>query len=263
LEDGLPHIAVSADLIGQTISIPDAALDLPHLRGVAKIAGPGRRSDGSIGMSISRPRSGGTLISLHEDLRQKETLSIDGGGTLSVGPFSRKMIHETKMPIASTGKNLQNVTENLAGLIEKARRCGHCAGAVVFLRRRTPVYETQNGRRIIKAVETVGAHTLDAYRAALGDSPSLLIVYEDLFRGNREDDMIEQAFADLGPETERTEFCDAFAPNLQIRILSPSEAASRIHSACPRSARRAEDILSFYGLDAFARKIRLCGHELL
>jgi hypothetical protein len=263
LEDGRAKITVSADLIGQTLSIPDTAINLPHLRGIAKIAGPGRRPDGSIGMSISRPRSGGTLISLHEDLRQKETLSIDGGGTLSIGAFSRKMIHETKMPIASTGKNLHNVTENLAGLIEKAKRCGHVAGGIVFLRYRSPINEIQDGRRVIKAIETVGPRTLDAYRAALGDSPSLLIVYEDRFCGNREDDMIEQVFADLGSETERNEFCDTFASDLRIHLLSPSEVASRIHPTCPRGARRAEDILSFYGIDAYARKIRLCGHELL
>jgi hypothetical protein len=124
---------VSADPIGQTLSIPDAAPGLPHLKGIARTSGPARRPDGSIGMSISRPRGGGTPISLRKDLRQKETLSIDGGGTLSIGALSRKTIHETKTPIASTGKNLQNVTENPAGRIEKARRCGHVAGAVVLL----------------------------------------------------------------------------------------------------------------------------------
>jgi len=263
LEDGRPKITVSADLIGKTLLIPDVALALPHLRGIARIAGPGRRHDGSIGMSISRPRGGGTLISLHEDLQQKETLFLDGGGILKIGVFSRKMIHETKMPISSTGKNLHNITESLSGLIEKAKRCGHCAGGIVFLRWRSPICEIRDGRRIVKAVETVGPHTLDAYRAALGDSPSLLIVYEDRLCGNREDAIIEQVITDLESDADRSAFCAPFASDLRIHLLSPSEVASRIHSTCPRSARRAEDILSFYGPDSFARKIRLCGHELL
>jgi len=252
-------VLISAGMRGQTICLEPEVFQHPDYAPLQALR-PGRYFHrGAVALDVEAKRDGGLRLRLGEARIGQDRVSLGEHGWLRLLPAPKVLLIESKMPLSSTGKNKNNATENLSGLVEKIGSAGHAAGAIVLLRLRTPVYGTEDGMRVLRAIETFTLDTLDAYHSALRGTPSMLLPFEDTVDGV----LPEEALINLGPGQERSEFWDVFAADLRVRLLDPEETARRIAAADPLAAQRARDILDTYCPDAYARQLRLVAPTLM